>query len=146
MWRRVGATRSARTSCTPTTRSRTCVRAMNRAIPTVCSTATWMNSWTRIYGGACRAGTWPEKVVSPSASPASQPVVVDYGAGNLRSVARALTVVGYEPRVTNDPSEVLGAHILITPGVGAAGQIMSSLRGLELDDAIRRVIDEGRPF
>jgi glutamine amidotransferase len=48
--------------------------------------------------------------------------------------------------VTDDPSTVLKAQALILPGVGAAGQIMSSLRQLELDDAIRSVIDRGRPF
>jgi imidazole glycerol-phosphate synthase subunit HisH len=74
------------------------------------------------------------------------PVVVDYGAGNLRSVARALSAMGYEPVVTQDPSDVLTARALILPGVGAAGQIMSSLRQLELDDAIRQVIAEGKPF
>ena len=74
------------------------------------------------------------------------PVVVDYGAGNIRSVARALSKMGYEPVVTCDPGDVLTAQALILPGVGAAGQIMNSLRQLELDDAIRQVIGEGKPF
>src|SRR5438045_2993746 len=76
----------------------------------------------------------------------STPVVVDYGAGNLRSVERALCALGFEPRVTNDPSEVLAARVVILPGVGAAGQIMSSLRQLELDDAVRQFIADGNPF
>jgi len=75
-----------------------------------------------------------------------QPVVVDYGAGNLRSVVRALSALGYEPTVTNEPADVLAAPVVILPGVGAAGQIMSSLRQLELDDAIRQVIDKRKPF
>jgi imidazole glycerol-phosphate synthase subunit HisH len=54
--------------------------------------------------------------------------------------------MGYEPVVTQDPSDVLTARALILPGVGAAGQIMGSLRQLELDDAIRQVIAEGKPF
>jgi len=80
------------------------------------------------------------------ASDARSPVVVDYGAGNLRSVERALCALGFEPLVTNDPTEVLAARALILPGVGAAGHIMNSLRELELDDPIREFIADGKPF
>jgi|SRR5579871_573622 len=73
-------------------------------------------------------------------------VIVDYGAGNLRSVAKAFVALGYAPFVTSDPAHVEDARALVLPGVGAAGQIMRSLQVLELDDAIRRYIRAGRPF
>ena len=73
-------------------------------------------------------------------------VVIDYGAGNLRSVAKALSWLGYAPRVTSDVADVDEARAVILPGVGAAGQIMRSLRHLEMDDAVRRYIASGRPF
>lgn len=73
-------------------------------------------------------------------------VIVDYGAGNLRSVEKAFMSLGHSALVTSDPSLVVRARALVLPGVGAAGQIMSALRRLELDDAIRAYIDSGRPF
>jgi len=73
-------------------------------------------------------------------------VVVDYGAGNLRSVEQALRALHYEPRVTSDPSEVERAQAVILPGVGAAGQIMRSLRAHELDEAVRAYVASDRPF
>jgi imidazole glycerol-phosphate synthase subunit HisH len=73
-------------------------------------------------------------------------VVIDYGAGNLRSVAKAILSLGYDPRLTSDPSDVERAAALILPGVGAAGQIMGSLRRLGLDEAVTDYIQSGRPF
>ena len=73
-------------------------------------------------------------------------VVVDYGAGNLRSVGKALASLGYEPHVTSDPNKVDSASAVVLPGVGAAGQIMASLRKLGLDEAVVDYIASGRPF
>jgi imidazole glycerol-phosphate synthase subunit HisH len=73
-------------------------------------------------------------------------VVIDYGAGNLRSVEKALVSLGYQPRVTSDPREVDRASALVLPGVGAAGQIMGSLRQLGMDEAVTDYIASGRPF
>jgi glutamine amidotransferase len=73
-------------------------------------------------------------------------VVVDYGAGNLRSVEKALVSLGYAPRVTKEPREVDRAAAVILPGVGAAGQIMGSLRNLGMDEAVTNYIASGRPF
>ncbi len=73
-------------------------------------------------------------------------VLVDYGAGNMRSVVKAFAHLGFAPHVTSDPGDVLGARALVLPGVGAAGQIMRSLRELELDGAIKEYIASGRPF
>jgi glutamine amidotransferase len=72
--------------------------------------------------------------------------IIDYGAGNLRSVVNAVSRLGYEAKVTADPAEVLRARAVILPGVGAAADTMANLREQGLDEPIRRVIAEGRPF
>jgi len=72
--------------------------------------------------------------------------VIDYGAGNLRSVVNAITRLGYRPKVTSQPDEVGRARVVVLPGVGAAPDTMESLNRLGLVETIRRVIGEGRPF
>jgi len=72
--------------------------------------------------------------------------IIDHGAGNLRSVANAITKLGYQPRVTSNPSAILGAAAVILPGVGAAGDIMRSLRETGMDKLIRQLISEERPL
>ncbi len=72
--------------------------------------------------------------------------IVDYGAGNLHSVANALKRVGYVPRITSRPGDLLDAKAVILPGVGAAADTMTNLKKLGLVDPIRRIIAEGRPF
>ncbi len=72
--------------------------------------------------------------------------IIDYGAGNLRSVAKAIESLGHTPLVTNDPSHVEGARRLILPGVGAAADTMSSLERLHLVEPVIRYIESGRPF
>ena len=71
--------------------------------------------------------------------------VVDHKAGNLTSVALALRHLGREPLVTDRPEEVAAADRVIFPGVGAAGAAMTNLRDLGLDQALRDVIERGRP-
>jgi glutamine amidotransferase len=73
-------------------------------------------------------------------------VIVDYGAGNLRSVANAIAKLGYQPRITSDPAEVLKAQAVILPGVGAAADTMASLERLKLANPIRQLVAQGRPF
>ena len=73
-------------------------------------------------------------------------VIVDYGAGNLRSVSRAVAHVGYEPRVTQDPHEAAAAEALIVPGVGAAADTMRNLREHGMVEPVREFIASGRPF
>lgn len=70
--------------------------------------------------------------------------IIDYGAGNLRSVTNAVTRLGYQPRITGDPSEVLRAEAVILPGVGAAADTMDNLERTGLAEAIRRLIAEDR--
>jgi len=72
--------------------------------------------------------------------------VVDYGAGNLRSVARALLRSGFDPQVTGDPEALRRADGVVLPGVGAFADAMTSLRSAGLDLALREVIGAGRPY
>jgi glutamine amidotransferase len=72
--------------------------------------------------------------------------IIDYGAGNLRSVVNAISRLGYETRITSDSSELLGAKVVILPGVGAAADTMANLHRRGMVSAIRRFIAEGRPF
>src|SRR5512139_2239367 len=72
--------------------------------------------------------------------------IVDYGAGNLRSVANAIAKLGHEPTVTSNPGDLPGAAAVILPGVGAAADTMRSLERLGLSEAIRRVVAGGLPL
>ena len=71
--------------------------------------------------------------------------IVDYDAGNLRSVQRACREVGLEAAICADPELLRRAQRVIFPGVGAAGSAMRSLIGRGLDEALREVIDLGTP-
>lgn len=72
-------------------------------------------------------------------------VIIDYDAGNLRSVQRACTEVGLDAEITADPERVRHAARVIFPGVGAAGSAMRSLCGTGMDVALKEVIAAGRP-
>ena len=72
--------------------------------------------------------------------------IIDYGAGNLRSVAKAVAKLGYEAEISSDPQKVLAADIVILPGVGAAGDTMDSLQNLGLVEPVRQVIAGSRSF
>ncbi|MDP9238829.1 MAG: imidazole glycerol phosphate synthase subunit HisH [Chloroflexota bacterium] len=72
--------------------------------------------------------------------------IVDYGAGNLRSVSRAVAHAGYEPSVTADPHDVDVADAVILPGVGAAADTMRNLREHKMVEPVREYIASGRPF
>jgi imidazole glycerol-phosphate synthase subunit HisH len=75
-----------------------------------------------------------------------EPVIIDYGGSNLRSVIKALEHIGATPRVVESPDEMKDARALVLPGVGAAGQIMDSLRRRGFDEAILDYVALGRPF
>ncbi len=72
--------------------------------------------------------------------------VVDFGAGNLGSVARALARSGFEPEVTSDPAQLRRADGVVLPGVGAFADAVASLRAKGLDAAVRESIEAGRPY
>ncbi|MBV8571091.1 MAG: imidazole glycerol phosphate synthase subunit HisH [Acidobacteriaceae bacterium] len=72
--------------------------------------------------------------------------VVDYGAGNLRSVANTLSQLQSEYVITSDPAVVAKAVKLILPGVGHFGQMMDAIDRLHLRDALLERIRAGIPF
>jgi imidazole glycerol-phosphate synthase subunit HisH len=72
--------------------------------------------------------------------------IIDYGAGNIRSIAKALEHVGAEVQVTDDPAVVAHANAVVLPGVGSGGAAMARLTTCGLDDAIREATVEGKPF
>ena len=72
--------------------------------------------------------------------------IIDYDAGNLKSVEKALLFLGQECRVTRNPGEILAADKVILPGVGAFGDAMDKLKKYELDKVIREVAASDTPF
>lgn len=72
--------------------------------------------------------------------------LIDYGAGNLRSVHKALKFVGAEVKVVTRPDEIGGASALVLPGVGAFDDCLNSLLRQELLQASLDFIKSGRPF
>lgn len=72
--------------------------------------------------------------------------IIDYDAGNLKSVEKALNYIGEKTVVTRDHREILAADKVILPGVGAFGEAMEHLRRYELDKVIREVAKERTPF
>lgn len=72
--------------------------------------------------------------------------IIDYGAGNIKSIANSLATLGYQAKVTSSPDDIAAADVLILPGVGAAADTMKSLKGLGITDALTDYIAGGRPF
>jgi glutamine amidotransferase len=72
--------------------------------------------------------------------------IIDYHAGNLRSVERALMHLGIECRITLSPQEIRSARQVIFPGVGAAGKAMETITSSGLDAVIRETAARGTPF
>lgn len=73
--------------------------------------------------------------------------IVDYGAGNLASVANAVHAAGADPVLVRTPEEVAGCDRIVLPGVGAAGAALANLRSRGLDVALNRTVRENaRPM
>lgn len=72
--------------------------------------------------------------------------IIDYDAGNIKSVINAFKMLGTEALVTRDPKEIMKADHVILPGVGAFGDAMSKLNEYDLTDVIREVAGNGTPF
>jgi imidazole glycerol phosphate synthase glutamine amidotransferase subunit len=72
--------------------------------------------------------------------------IVDYGAGNLRSVENTLSELGAEYRLVGDISTLAAAEKIILPGVGHYGQIMRSLHSSGLKSTLLDALDRGVPF
>jgi glutamine amidotransferase len=125
------------------------VEAANRP-PTPCATLIVRASdprrraaahWRTRLGAACagRALWYTDAVLGPT-------VIVDYDAGNLRSVLRAVERAGAAPIVSADAADIDRAGAVILPGVGAAADTMLKLRERNLVDPIRAYVAKGRPF
>jgi imidazole glycerol-phosphate synthase subunit HisH len=72
--------------------------------------------------------------------------IIDYGAGNLRSVINAITRIGYQAKITSRPEDILRAKAVFLPGVGAAGDTMASLKNLGLTETIKQLVAENKPL
>ena len=72
--------------------------------------------------------------------------VIDYGAGNLQSVCKALRFIGCEVKVAGSPRELAACRGVVLPGVGSFGDAMEHLRAKGFDEAIRRWIAADKPF
>jgi glutamine amidotransferase len=73
-------------------------------------------------------------------------VIIDYGAGNLRSVQKAVERAGYTPIISDDAAVVRSADAVILPGVGAAADTMCNLRNHHMEGPVLEVISAGTPF
>ncbi len=72
--------------------------------------------------------------------------IIDYKAGNLTSVSRALDQLDYENQITDDTETILSAERIIFPGVGAAEATMTNLQNRSLDDVLLKFYESGRPM
>lgn len=72
--------------------------------------------------------------------------IIDYDAGNIKSVENAFKLLGTDSLVTREPDEILRADHVILPGVGSFGDAMRKLEEYRLVDVIRKVVDNGTPF
>ena len=72
--------------------------------------------------------------------------ILDYDAGNIKSVEKAVQLLGQEVTITRDRREVLNADKVILPGVGAFGDAMGKIRQYGLYEVIHEVVEQGTPF
>ena len=72
--------------------------------------------------------------------------IIDHGYGNLKSVKKALSLLGFESRITDSIKDIDNASSLIFPGVGAFGDCVQNLHDKGLAEAIKKSIKNGKPF
>ncbi|GCE02900.1 imidazole glycerol phosphate synthase subunit HisH [Dictyobacter aurantiacus] len=72
--------------------------------------------------------------------------IIDYGAGNIHSIEKALEHVGAQVQVTDDPQVVAQSQAVVLPGVGSGGAAMARMSSRGLDRAIREATFQGKPF
>ncbi len=72
--------------------------------------------------------------------------IIDYGAGNIHSIEKALQYIGVMVQVTDDPAVVAAAQAVVLPGVGSGGAAMARMVERGLDGAIRQATQHGKPF
>ncbi len=73
-------------------------------------------------------------------------VIIDYGAGNLRSVQKAFETLGFSAEITKDKAAIKGAKGVVLPGVGSFDSAIDELRNFGLETAIEAAIALGKPF
>ena len=72
--------------------------------------------------------------------------IIDYDAGNIRSVEKAMAKLGQEVWITRDRERIMNADKVILPGVGSFGDAMAHLREYNLVEVIKDVVAEKKPF
>ena len=72
--------------------------------------------------------------------------IIDYDAGNVRSVEKAFLKLGKKVQITRDPQVILSADDVVLPGVGNFGDAASNLRRYGMEDVIREVVEKQIPF
>lgn len=72
--------------------------------------------------------------------------IVDYGVGNLRSVARALAACGAAAKLSTSPAEIAAADRVVLPGVGAFANCVAAMQACGFVDAVRSFVAAGRPL
>lgn len=72
--------------------------------------------------------------------------IIDYDAGNIKSVEKAIESLGEEVIITRNKEELLAADKVILPGVGAFGDAMEKLRSYGLEEVIHEIVNKGTPF
>lgn len=73
-------------------------------------------------------------------------IIVDYGAGNIRNVMKAIEYTGLNAKVSQDPAEIAAADGLVVPGVGAFASAMDKLRERNLVEPIKQFSNSGKPL
>jgi glutamine amidotransferase len=72
--------------------------------------------------------------------------IIDYGVGNLASVNKALSFIGYDSKITSDHNEILSAEKVVLPGVGAFADAMDNLEKMNMIETIKGVAEKGTPL
>lgn len=72
--------------------------------------------------------------------------IIDYQAGNLASVKRAVRSLGFDCRITRDQDQIVSADRVIFPGVGAAGSAMADLKQTGMDEVLKTLFKQGTPL
>ena len=72
--------------------------------------------------------------------------IIDYDAGNIKSVEKAMLLLGQEVKITREKDEILNADKVILPGVGAFGDAMGKIRQYGLEEVIKEVVKKETPF
>ena len=72
--------------------------------------------------------------------------LLDYGAGNVRSIINAFIHIGERIKVARGPEDIMSAEILVFPGVGAFGSMIDALKKKGFFDSLREYIFKDRPF